>query len=205
MKVWGRQTSINVQKVLWTCDELSIDFERADVGGEFGGLDDPNYRKLNPNGRIPVIVDDGFMLWESNSIVRYLAATRGMGALCPASPRERADAERWMDWQLCHVLPGMVTLFFGLVRTAPQDRDAPAIEQARQRTEDSWKLLDTHLAGRAFVTGNAFTMGDIPIGAFAYRWLALPIKRPELPNLHAWYERLCARPGFRARVMLPLK
>ena len=205
MKIWGRRTSINVQKVLWTCGELGIAYERVDVGGEFGGLDAPAYRALNPNGRIPVIEDDGFVLWESNTIVRYLAATRSAGTLCPVSPRERADAERWMDWQLCHVLPGMVTLFFGLMRTPPEQRDSQAIEQARQKTEDAFKLLDTHLARRAYVTGDAFTMGDIPVGAFAYRWLGLPIDRPLLMHLSAWYERLCARPAFREHVMLPVK
>ena len=205
MKIWGRHTSINVQKVLWTSTEVGIVPERIDVGGEFGGLDSPEYRRLNPNGRIPVIEDEGFVLWESNTIVRYLAATRSGGGLCPVSHRERADAERWMDWQLCHVLPGMVTLFFGLVRTEPGKRDMQAIAEARQRTEESWRLLDRHLAGRRYVTGDAFTMGDIPLGAFAYRWLALPIERPALANLEAWYGRLCERAAYRTHVMLPLK
>jgi glutathione S-transferase len=205
VKIWGRHTSINVQKVLWTCNELGISYQRIDIGGDFGGLNSREYRRLNPNGRIPVIEDDGFVLWESNSIVRYLAATRGMGSLCPSAARERADAERWMDWQLCHILPGLVTLFFGLIRTAPKERDVNAIEQARVRTEESWQILDEHLRERAFVAGEQFTMGDIPIGAFAYRWLALPIERPALPNLNAWYERLCTRPAFRANVMLPLR
>lgn len=205
MKIWGRHTSINVQKVLWTCAELGIAYDRVDVGGAFGGLDTPEYRALNPNRRIPVIEDDGFVLWESNSIVRYLCGTRAAGTLCPASPRDRADAERWMDWQLCHILPGMVTMFFGLVRTPPAERDMKAIEQARQRTEDSWRLLDAHLAGRAFVTGSMFTMADIPLGTFAYRWFALPIERPAVPHLQAWYKRLCDRPAYREHVMLPLQ
>lgn len=205
MKIWGRHTSINVQKVLWTCGELGIAYERIDRGGSYGGLDTPEYREMNPNSRIPVIEDDGFVLWESNTIVRYLADKYGRGTLYPASARERADAERWMDWQICHILPGLVTMFFGLVRTAPKDRDMAAIEQARVRTGEFWKILDTHLAGRAFVTGGQFTMGDIPIGTFAYRWLALPIERPALPNLQAWYERLCARPAYRKNVMLPLQ
>ncbi len=205
MKIWGRHTSINVQKVLWTCDELGIGYERIDRGGSYGGLDTPEYRQMNPNSRIPVIEDDGFVLWESNTIVRYLADKHGHGTLYPASRNERSDAERWMDWQICHILPGLVTLFFGLVRTAPKDRDTGAIEQARVRTEEFWKILDTHLAGRVFVTGEKFTMGDIPVGTFAYRWLALPIERPALPNLQAWYERLCARPAYRKNVMLPLQ
>ena len=205
MKIWGRHTSINVQKVLWTCSEVGVEYERVDVGGAFGGLDTPAYRRLNPNARIPVLEEDGMVLWESNTIVRYLAATRSSGELCPQAPAARADAERWMDWQLCHVLPGMVTLFFGLIRTAAWERNVVAIEQARQLTETSWQLLDRHLETRKFVTGERFTMGDIPVGAFAYRWLALPIVRPLLPHLQAWYERLCERPAFRRHVMLPLQ
>lgn len=205
MKIWGRHTSINVQKVLWTCAELGIAYERVDVGGAFGGLDSPGYRAMNPNGRIPVIDDDGFVLWESNTIVRYLCATRAAGTLCPDTPAGRAEAEKWMDWQLCHVLPGMVTMFVGLVRTPPAERDTKAIEGARQRTEESWRLLDAHLAGRPYVGGDAFTMADIPLGAFAYRWLGLPIERPALPGLQAWHERLIARPAYRQHVMLPLQ
>jgi glutathione S-transferase len=205
MRIWGRHTSINVQKVLWTCDELGVAYDRVDVGGEFGGLDSAQYGQLNPNRRIPVIDDAGFVLWESNSIVRYLAATRGAGTLCPASVRERADAERWMDWQLCHVLLGMVTLFFGLVRTPPDRRDEAAIEQARQRTEDAWRILDAHLAHRPYVIGERFSMGDIPVGTFAYRWLTLPTDRPALPSLQAWYQRLCEWPAYRKHVMLPLR
>lgn len=205
MKIWGRHTSINVQKVLWTCAELDLAYERVDVGGAFGGLDDPEYLRLNPNGRIPVLEHQGCVLWESNTIVRYLAATAGLGGLCPASPCERADAERWMDWQLCHVLPGMVPLFFGLVRKAPEHSDPRALEQARTRTEQAWRILDAHLAGRAYVLGGAFTMADIPLGAFAYRWLALPLQRPHLPHLEAWYKRLCDRPSYRKHVMLPLQ
>jgi glutathione S-transferase len=205
MKIWGRHTSINVQKVLWTCDELGIGYERVDVGGAFGGLDTPEYLGMNPNSRIPVIEDDGFVLWESNTIVRYLADKHAHGTLYPASAKERSDAERWMDWQICHILPGLVTLFFGLIRTPARDRDMKAIEEARVRTEGFWRILDAHLADRTFVTGGTFTMGDIPIGAFAYRWLALPIERPALPHLDAWYQRLAARPAYRKNVMLPLQ
>jgi glutathione S-transferase len=203
MRIWGRKTSINVQKVLWTCDELGIGYERLDAGGDFGGLAEPAYLALNPNGVVPVIADEGFVLWESNSIVRYLAATRGMGTLCPASPRERADAERWMDWQLCHLLPGMSPLFVGLVRTPAPARDAAAIEQGRQRAERAWRILDAQLEGRGWVTGSEFTMADIALGGFAYRWFALPIQRPELPHLAAWHARLSERPAYRTHVMIP--
>lgn len=205
MKIWGRTTSVNVQKVLWTCGELGIAYERVDVGGAFGGLSDPAYLRLNPNGLIPVLEDEGFVLWESNTIVRYLAATRGLGTLCPATPRERADAERWMDWQLCHVLPGMSPLFMGLMRTAPDARDPIAIERGRQRAEAAWRVLDATLADRMYVTGNRLTVADIALGGFAYRWFALPIERPSLSNLRTWYERLCERSPYREHVMIPLQ
>jgi glutathione S-transferase len=205
MKIWGRRTSINVQKVLWTCAELGVAYERVDIGGPFGGLKDPAYLQLNPNGLIPVIDDDGFVLWESNSIVRYLAATRGAGALYARDARERANAERWMDWQLCHLLPGMSPLFMGLVRTPPEARDPGAIETARGRAGAAWRILDTALAGRRYVTGEHFTVADIALGGFAYRWHALPIERPSLPGVRAWYDRLQERSAYREHVMLPLE
>jgi glutathione S-transferase len=205
MKIWGRKTSINVQKVLWTCDELSVAYERVDVGGSFGGLSDPAYLRLNPNGLIPVLEDEGFVLWESNAIVRYLTATRRLGTLCPSLPRERADAERWMDWQLAHLLPGMSPLFMGLVRTAPEARDLAGIERALHRSEAAWRILDGALAGRAYLIGDRFTMADIALGGFAYRWYALPIERPSLSNMYSWYERLSERPAYREHVMIPLQ
>jgi glutathione S-transferase len=205
LRIWGRHTSINVQKVLWCCDELNLPFDRKDVGGEFGGLDTPEYLELNPNGRIPTIEDDRFVLWEANTIVRYLCAKHGLGSLCPKASEGRANAERWMDWQICHILPGMVAMFFGLIRTPEEARDHGAIEAARVRTQDAWRILDGHLAKRHYVCGDNFTMADIPLGAFAYRWHMLPIERPELANLYEWFQRLSERPAFKQRVMLPLR
>lgn len=205
LRIWGRHTSINVQKVLWCCDELNIGFDRRDVGGDFGGLDTPKYLRLNPNGRIPTIEDGSFVLWEANTVVRYLCAKHGLGQLCPEALEARADAERWMDWQICHILPGMVTMFFGLMRTPEEERDNAAIETARIRTQDFWKVLDAHLKSRPYLCGDNFTMADIPLGAFAYRWHMLPIQRPTLPHLHDWFGRLSERPAFKKRVMLPLR
>jgi glutathione S-transferase len=202
LKIWGRANSINVQKVLWAANEIGIAYERVDIGGPFGGDREPAYLALNPNGLIPTIEDDGFALWESNSIVRYLAASRN-SPLWPQDPKARAEAERWMDWQLTS-LPGMTVLFWGLVRTPPEKRDPAAIEAARVQTAASWAIVDRHLAGRPFLAGDSFTMGDIPVGAMAYRWLNLPIERPALPNLQAWYQRLAARPPYRTHVMPPM-
>lgn len=205
LKIWGRKNSINVQKVLWCCGELGLDYERVDAGGEFGGLNDPGYRRLNPTGLIPTIDDDGFVLWESNSIVRYLAAKHGTGTLCPAALTARADAERWMDWDLGTLWVHFRPVFIGLVRTPPEKRDAALLERERAKTIEAWQLLDRHLADKAFVTGDAFTMGDIPVGCAAHRWLNIDGGgSPALPNVRRWYERLSQRRPYQDVVMLPI-
>ena len=205
MRIWGRQSSVNVQKVLWTCDELGTPYERIDAGGEFSDLQTDSFRKLNPNARIPVLEDSGFVLWESNAIVRYVAATYGNGQLCPRDPRARADAERWMDWQLTEILPSMRTLFFQLVRARDDERDPAAMERSKIAAAASWRLLDAHLRDRRFLTGDSLSIADIPLGTFVYRWMALPIERPPLPSLIAWFERLSARPHYARNVMRPLE
>lgn len=202
--IYGRINSINVQKVLWCCTELGVPFERIDRGGEFGGTATPEYRALNPTGRIPTIDDHGFVLWESNAIVRYLSARYGMGTLCPADERTRALADQWMDWQLVHVWPTLMPAFRGLVRTAPAERDTAAIDAAFARTAEHFTLLDAHLANHAYVAGDAFSMGDIPLGAAAQRWFALDPNRPALAAVDAWYCRLQPRPGFARHVDSPL-
>jgi glutathione S-transferase len=204
LRIWGRSNSINVQKVLWCCGELGIDYERIDVGGPFGGNREPEYLRLNPNGLVPTISDGGFVLWESNAIVRYLAAKHGMGTLCPEDLAQRADADRWMDWQLGTLWANLRPAFIALVRTPPEDRDPAQIAASIGKTSGTWTMLDAHLAPRDYVTGPAFTMADIPLGVTAYRWFSLNIARPPMPNLEAWYERLCARSFYRANVMLPL-
>jgi glutathione S-transferase len=204
VKVWGRRNSINVQKVLWCCAELDVPFERVDVGGPFGGNRDPQYLQLNPNGLVPTISDEGFVLWEANVIVRYLAAKHGAGTLYPEDLTGRADADRWMDWQMGTLWASMRPVFIGLVRTPPEERDRASIEAASKRTAEIWGILDAHLADRDYVTGPSFTMGDIPLGATAYRWLQLGVEGPTLPNVRAWHERLSERPAFREHVMLPL-
>lgn len=202
LKIWGRASSVNVQKVLWCAEELGLPFERIDIGGPFGGNRDAAYLALNPNAVVPTIEDDGFVLWESNTIVRYLAAKHGMGRLCPSDVQRRADGERWMDWQLTTLNKDMVTLFWGLIRTAPEKRDTTAIAGALEALGDIWGRLDRHLADRAFIGGAALTMADIPAGALAYRWFNLQVKRPALPRLEAWYQRLTERPGYAKHVMI---
>ncbi len=202
LKIWGRANSINVQKVLWIADEIGIPYTRVDIGGPFGGNREPAYLAMNPNGLVPTIEDDGLVLWESNSITRYLAASRN-SPLIPADPKARAEAEHWMDWQLTS-LGGMTPIFWGLIRTPPEKRDMAAIETARKQMADVWAILDRHLKDRAFVAGSAFTVGDIPVGCMAYRWFNLAIERPEAPHLRAWYERLTTRAPYRKHVMPPM-
>lgn len=204
LRIWGRSNSINVQKVVWCCGELGIPYERIDIGGPFGGNSEPEYLRLNPNGLVPTISDGDFVLWESNAIVRYLAAKHGMSTLCPEDLADRADADRWMDWQMGTLWASLRPAFIGLVRTPPQERDPASLATSLGKTAENLAILDAHLAGREYVTGSSFTMADIPLGATAYRWFALSIERPPMPNLEAWYERLCARASYRANVMLPL-
>lgn len=204
LKIWGRNNSINVQKVLWCCNELDIPFQRLDVGGTFGGTNDLGYLTLNPNGLVPTISDDGFVLWEANVIVRYLAKKYGMGTLCPENLTEWAEADRWMDWQMGTVWTRFRPAFVGLIRTPPEKRDWVSIDVALGKTVESLAILDRHLADQEYVAGTSFTMGDIPLGTTTYRWFNLDIERPSMYNLEAWYRRLCKRPSYKATVMSPL-
>ncbi len=204
LKIWGRDNSINVQKAMWTVGELGLEHRRIDAGGRFGGLDTPEYLAMNPNGRVPTIDDGGLILWESNAIVRYLAARYGAGTLWPEDPAARAAADQWMDWQVTAVLTDLIMIFWALIRNPPEERDPAAIEAAAKRLAGQWAILDRHLGDRPYVAGEAFTMGDIPVGAACYRYAELEVERPDLPNLDAWYEGLKARAPFRRHVMIPL-
>lgn len=211
LKIWGRASSVNVQKVLWAAEELGLAYERIDLGGPFGGTDDPAYRAKNPNGLVPTIEDDGpdggtVVLWESNAIVRYLAARYGSGSLWPEDPAARALSDRWMDWALTVLGPDMRTLFWGFVRD-PVHADVGAMLRAADAAARAWSLLDAHLAatGRDFIAGDALTTGDIPAGCFLQRWLSFPLDRPDLPRLAAWHERLAQRPGYRRHVMVRME
>jgi len=200
LKILGRTTSSNVQKVLWCCSELGIPFEREDVGGPFGKNNTPEYRALNPNGLVPTIDDDGFILWESNAIVRYLCAKHGVGKLWPNDLAQRADADRWMDWQQTTLAPPMGVLFRGLLRQPPEAIDAEQMNGAMQKATAAMRILDAQLALHSFVAGDTLTMGDIALGNAAHRWFSLPRERPELPNVAKWYARLNDRPAYRQRI-----
>ena len=204
LRILGRANSINVQKVVWCARELGLPFERTDIGGVFGGTDTPAYRAMNPNGLVPVIDHDGFVMWESNAIVRYLAAGHGEGSLWPLSLQTRADADRWMDWQATELGPTMRDAFIQLVRTVPEKRDQARIAASANASERLVAILDGHLAQRGYVTGHAFTMGDIPVGVQIHRWLGMPVSRTPRPNVEAWYARLRARPGAQEVLTLPV-
>ena len=204
LKVWGRNNSINVQKVMWCVAELGLAHERVDLGGAFGGNREDWYLEINPNGLIPAIDDDGFRLWESNAIVRYLAEKHGMGSLCPKPFERRAVADQWMEWQVTTLQPQMHPVFWGLIRTAPEARDLPAIETAARKLGETFAILDRQLAERPYILGDELTMADIPLGASSYRWYALDIERPDYQNLRRWYDSLAQRDAFAQNVMIPL-
>jgi glutathione S-transferase len=204
MKIWGRANSINVQKVLWAADECGVKYDREDVGLNFGGNDQPWYLKMNPNGVVPTIDDGGRVIWESNSCVRYLAARYAAGSLWPIDPGERSEAERWMDWQLSTISEDMRVTFWGLIRTPEEKRDKAAIAKSAVNLGKLWGRLDQWLDGKKYVAGQQFTMGDIPVGCMVYRWYALPLERPELKNVKAWYERLATRPAYAGHVMIKM-
>lgn len=212
LRIWGRLSSINVQKVVWCARELHLDHERVDIGVTKGDLDTEAYVRLNPNRQIPVIEDfrgtdvggEPFVLWESNAIVRYLCARYGEGTLWPEDVKARASADRWMDWQTTAFSPAMVTAFLNLVRKPAAQRDAAAIEASCERTEPLAALLDQALAGREFIGGDRFTMADISLACAAHRWMGLPRQHQPRPELERWLSAMRARPAADGILELPL-
>lgn len=198
LKVLGKAPSINVRKVLWTCAELGLPHEREDWGLGFRSTDVPEYRALNPNGLVPVIVeDDGFVLWESNTIIRYLANRHRATALYPLDARARARVDQWIDWQATDLNNAWVYAFMGIVRQSAAHQDPAAIEKSAATWAQRMAILDRQLESTgAHVAGADFTLADIPIGLSVHRWYATPVPRPELPAVAAYYERLSARPAY---------
>ncbi len=203
LKIWGRTNSVNVKKALWVAEELGLTYERIDAGMQFGVTKTPEYLAMNPNSLVPTIEDDGFVLWESHTIVRYLAAKHGMGTLCPSDLKARADVERWMDWAFTFQ-NAMRAVFWNLIRTAPEKRDMKAVEEGRAQSAKLLEVLERNLQSKPYVGGNAFTMGDIPIGCEVQRWMRVPIERPAFPKVQAWFDRLGERAAFRKFVDIPL-
>lgn len=204
IKIWGRTDSSNVQKVLWCLGELGLDFERLDWGGKFGGNNDESYRAMNPNGLVPTMKDNDFVLWESNSIMRYLNAKYGQGRLLPSTPEGMANANRWMDWQLSTFNGAIVPLFWNLIRTPANKRDPKAVQGALEKTTKAWQTVEDQLAKGPYLGGDEFSLGDIPLGVWAYRWFNLPIERPKMAKIENWYEELRQRTPYQTHIMIPL-
>lgn len=205
LKVWGRINSSNVRKVLWCVEELGVPYQSINAGGAFGVVDSPEYRTLNPNGRVPLIDDDGFILWESNAIVRYLAARHAPDSVWyPADTQTRAKADKWMDWTTSTLADPFKPLFWGVLRTPPEQQDWVAINAAHKICAQHLLVAEQALGEQPYLSGEALGMGDIPLGCFIYAWFEMPIERAAMPHLEAWYERLKARPAYRKAVMTAL-
>lgn len=204
LRIWGRLASINVRKVVWAAREVGVEHERIDAGGPFGGIDTPAFGAMNPNRMVPVIDDDGFCLWESNVIVRYLCARYAAGRLYPEELAARFDAERWMDWQQTTLNPAGRGAFRHWFRTPEGARQPKVLAESIVETEPLMALVDGHLATRRFMTGDQFTMADIPIACEVHRWVSLPIDQVARPNLDRWYQTILSREGARGIIGLPL-
>jgi glutathione S-transferase len=203
LKVWGRKTSVNVQKVMWAVGELGLEHRRLDAGGPFGGLDTPAYGALNPNRLVPTIEDGDFVLWESQAIVRYLAETYGRGRLAPEGRHGYARADQWSDWAITALNGDIIaTCFLGLIRTPAKDRDTSRIAAAAESAGRKLGVLDAHLAGRSWIVGDHLTFADICVGSLMYRYFNLEIERPRLANVTAWYQRLADRKAYQEHVMV---
>lgn len=202
LKIWGRNNSMNVQKVMWAIGELGLPHERIDIGGAFGMNREPKYLAMNPNGLVPTLEEeDGFLLWESNAIMRYLAAKHDKaGVLEPKDLRARGLANQWMDWQLSVAGPALHQTFWGLVRTPPEKRDMAAIESSKKKTTEAMAMLDAQLGKTAYVAGDAFSYGDIPVAIICYRFVQLVPERPSMPQLDRWYAAISLRQAFKDHV-----
>ncbi len=204
LTIWGRRSSFNVQKVMWLVGELGLQHRHIQAGGQFGGLDTPEFRAMNPVGRIPVITDNGTTVWESHAILRYLAARYGQGQFWSADPVERSQVDRWMDWSQTVLQPDfLMGVFWGLYRTPEPQRNWTAICDKVARCARHFQLLDKVLAERKFLCGNSLTLADLPAGTTLFRYFELEIDRPAVPNVEAWYRRLQDRPAYREHVMVP--
>ena len=202
LKIWGRKDGSNVIKVTWCLGEIGIDYERIDWGGVFGGNDDPTYRAKNPNGRLPTLeIDDGFTLWESGAIMRYLCAEYSMGELYPQSLRARAAADKWMDWSSINLAPFNGVYLEEILQKSEAGRDELRLAAAIKQAGLMYDILDAHLVDNDYMCGEKLTMADFPLGSLTDRWINWTPNRPSHPNVEAYYERLASRPAYREHVI----
>jgi len=198
LTIWGRPNSVNVQKVMWCLAELELPYSRIDAGMQYGRNDEADYLAMNPNGRVPTLVDGDYVLWESNSIMRYLCMAYGANSpIYPKAPRRRAAVDRWLDWTLSTLQPVDRQVFWALVRTPREKRDMVQIQKDADAAAEVWRIADRVLATRSYIEGDDFSVADIALGAYARRWLGVEgIKRPTLMHLDRWFARLAERAGF---------
>jgi glutathione S-transferase len=201
--VWGRRSSVNVQKVLWALGEAGVEFDRVTVGGSFGGLDSDEYKALNPMGLVPAIRDGAIAMAESQAILRYISLRYGEGTLQPRGFQELALAEQWVEWTSTTFAPAIGPIFWNKIRKPAEEVDQTALARAVTAAGTVLGLADRLLGARPFLAGNAFSYGDIPLGASFWRYKTLEIDRPPLPNLDRWFESLQERPAYREWVMVP--
>jgi len=203
LRIWGRASAINVQKAMWAVGEIGEPHERIDLGGGFGGLDEPDYVAMNPNRRVPTLDDDGFILYESGAIVRYLASKYSPRDLWSDDEKERALIDQWMEWTVSTLYPDFITLFWLVFRTPPDQRNQARIDAVNQAVNKSYLILENHLEDRDYVLGTRFSAADIPAGMTLYRYFEMgEIERPSTPNIERWYAKLRERPAYQTHVML---
>lgn len=197
VKIWGRRSSSSAQKVFWTLEELGVDYEQVDAGRSFGVVDTPEYRAKNPNGLVPTLEEaDGFTLYESGAIVRYLAAQHGAPIFWPEDLRVRAEADRWSEWASSTLVPAVNPIFVKLVLQADRPTPAGEVEAQIERAEAAFEVLASRLAENPYAAGRDLTYGDVTLGMIVNRWFSLPIARPSLPVIAAYYERLQTHEAF---------
>ena len=203
LEIWGRKNANQVIQVLWTLTELEIDYQRHSIGTQDGDLETEEYKSLNPNSKIPTIRDNGFVMWESHAIIRYLARQYGLGTLYPDDPQKAAMSDQWMTWSTDSFMGTFFPVFWQLVRTEESERDYKKIAEMAKQSSEILQILEDHLVKNNFVAGEQFTYGDIPLGVLIHKYFVLDIERPSLPGIEAWYERLSIREPFQEHAMQP--
>ena len=203
LRLFARRTSSNSQKVLWFLGELGVPYELVATGGDAGGLDDAEYRAMNPNGRVPTLLDGSFAVWESHAILRYLAATRSPDRFWESDPADRSRVERWMDWSQAQFDASFMQLFWGHWRTPAARRNRALNDMLVERCAGFLEVLDEALSGSDFVAGPQLSLADVPVGALMYRYANLDVTRDLPRHVGRWYRRLTERPAYREWVMLP--
>jgi glutathione S-transferase len=202
LELWGRANAYNVQKTLWLLAELGLEFRHHDVGSNSGDLDTPEFIALNPHARVPVLIHGEAIVWESNTILRYLAASHAASALYPEDALARSQVERWMDWELATLEPAFFSLFWGFYRTPPASRNQPEIDAAGQRCRLLFELLDRHLADRRYLAGESFSLADIACGVYLYRYFEMGYAVDEPAQVMRWYRLLSQRSAFQNTIAL---